>query len=118
MADISELFPPDEMPAQDVEMASTSANPSEQGEQTGNAENGLPSPEGAEEEAAPARVTYIQYLKSPVVTLLVGHGEDQALLTAHQALLTQSPWFAETCAKFSSEFTVRAQSLSYPPTSS
>jgi hypothetical protein len=43
-----------------------------------------------------------------VVTLLVGHGEDRALLTAHEALLTQSPWFAETCAKFSNEITVRA----------
>ena len=57
---------------------------------------------------APARVTYIDYLKSPVIGLLVGEGNDQALLTAHQALLVQSPWFADTCAKFSEEVSVRS----------
>jgi hypothetical protein len=72
-----------------------------------NAEISLPFVEEAMEDI-PARVTYLLYLKSPVITLLVGHGEDQALLTAHQALLTQSPWFAEVCAKFSNEVSVRA----------
>jgi hypothetical protein len=117
MAEFSELFPSDDLSTQDVEMATgqpaaeTSADPAEHWEQTENAENGLPFPDGAEEEA-PSRITYIQYLKSPVVTLLVGHGEDQALLTAHEALLTQSPWFAVTCAKFNHEFAVRAPSPS------
>jgi hypothetical protein len=111
MADFSELFASEDLPApQDVAMAGgeavveISAGAAEHGE---NGENGLASPEGQAEEG-PARVTYVQYLKSPVVTLLVGHGEDRALLTAHEALLTQSPWFAETCAKFSNEITVRA----------
>ncbi|KAM3073646.1 hypothetical protein ACMFMG_004469 [Clarireedia jacksonii] len=49
---------------------------------------------------APARVTYIHYLRSPVIGLLVGQGDQQALLTAHQALLVKSPWFADACAKF------------------
>lgn len=56
---------------------------------------------------APARVTYVDYLKSPVIGLLVGQGDEQALLTAHQALLTQSPWFADACNKFSDEISVR-----------
>jgi hypothetical protein len=117
MADFSELFPPDEPAPQDVDMTGgqpvveISANAEgqghgEQAEQAGDAENGLASAEGAAEEAPPPRVTYIDHLKSPIVTLLVGHGEEQAILTAHENLLIESPWFAETCAKFSSEFTV------------
>ena len=58
-------------------------------------------------EDSPARVTFVDYLKSPIIGLLVGNGADQALLTAHQALLTQSPWFADTCAKFSDDVSVR-----------
>ena len=59
------------------------------------------------EEDSPARVRYIDYLKSPVIGLLVGQGDEQALLTAHQALLITSPWFADACANFSDEVSVR-----------
>lgn len=69
-------------------------------------ENGLPFQEEAMEDA-PVRVTYIDYLKSPVIGLLVGQGDEQALLTAHQALLISSPWFADACAKFSDEVSER-----------
>lgn len=58
-------------------------------------------------EEAPARVTYIDYLKSPVIALLVGQGDEQALLHAHQALLCKSPWFEEACGKFSDEVSER-----------
>jgi hypothetical protein len=44
--------------------------------------------EGMEVDSLPARTTYVDYLKSPIITLLVGQGDEQALLTAHQALLT------------------------------
>ena len=54
-----------------------------------------------------ARVTYIDYLKSPIIGLLVGQGDEQALLTAHQALLVTSPWFADACGKFSDDVSVR-----------
>ncbi|CAL3971017.1 hypothetical protein PZA11_007389 [Diplocarpon coronariae] len=54
-----------------------------------------------------ARTTYVDYLKSPVIGLLVGQGDEQALLTAHQALLTRSPWFADACAKFSDDISER-----------
>ena len=54
----------------------------------------------------PARVTYIDYLRSPVIGLLVGQGPDQAFLTAHQALLVQSPYFKEACAKFADDLPV------------
>ena len=74
-------------------------------------ENGLPFQEEAMDEA-PARVTFVDYLRSPVIVLLVGQGDEQALLTAHQSLLVTSPWFAEACARFSDEVSVRA---SKPP---
>lgn len=53
------------------------------------------------EEPAGTRVTFIDYLKSPIVEIFVGHGDDVTLLTAHQALLTQSPFFQDACAQFS-----------------
>ncbi|PVH68742.1 hypothetical protein DL98DRAFT_554721 [Cadophora sp. DSE1049] len=58
-------------------------------------EDSLPFQEESMEDA-PARVTYVDYLKSPVIGLLVGEGNDQAL-----------PWFADTCAKFSYEVSER-----------
>lgn len=62
--------------------------------------------EGEPMEETVARTTYIDYLKSPVIGLLVGQGDEQALLTAHQALLVRSPWFADACAKFSDDVSV------------
>jgi len=42
----------------------------------------------------------ISYLKSPIVELIVGQGEQNATLSAHQDLLTQSPFFEQKCADF------------------
>lgn len=57
--------------------------------------------EVVEDESAPAqRLTFIDYLKSPVVEILVGSGNEATLLTAHQGLLMQSPYFANMCALF------------------
>lgn len=81
--------------------------------ENGDAENGLPFQEEAMEDV-PARTTYIDYLKSPVIGLLVGQGDEQALLTAHQGLLTQSPWFADACAKFDDSISVSSNfSMAY-----
>jgi hypothetical protein len=67
----------------------------------------LPFAEDAPEEAPVApRTTFIQYLTSPVVTLLVGSGDSETILTAHQSLLTQSPFFAEACAEFANDGSV------------
>lgn len=78
----------------------------EAGEAEGDAEgDGLPFQEDEPEIAAP-RITFIDYLKSPIVELLVGSGEEQTLLTAHEALLTQSPFFKDACAQFSPDATV------------
>ncbi|KAL8775301.1 MAG: hypothetical protein Q9209_000308 [Squamulea sp. 1 TL-2023] len=51
---------------------------------------------GAAEEEKPAqRVTFIDYLKSPMIELLIGNGDAQTLLMAHKALLLRSPFFTQ-----------------------
>ncbi|KAK8050019.1 hypothetical protein PG994_011749 [Apiospora phragmitis] len=81
-------------PAADVEMA--------EGEEGGDNANGseLPYAEGGDVEP---RTSFISYLTSPVVTMIVGSGGNETILTAHQALLVQSPYFAEACAAFSDD---------------
>ncbi len=64
----------------------------------------LPFAEGGESEP---RTTFISYLTSPVVTLIVGSAESETILTAHQALLVQSPFFADACAAFADDGSVR-----------
>ncbi|KAL8732025.1 MAG: hypothetical protein Q9166_002977 [cf. Caloplaca sp. 2 TL-2023] len=49
----------------------------------------------AEEEKPAQRVTFVDYLKSPMIELLIGSGDSQTLLTAHKALLTKSPFFIQ-----------------------
>ncbi|KAL8943502.1 MAG: hypothetical protein Q9216_001037 [Gyalolechia sp. 2 TL-2023] len=55
-----------------------------------------------QEEKPAQRVTFIDYLKSPMVELLIGSGDSQTLLMAHKALLTKSPFFSEKLASTSS----------------
>jgi hypothetical protein len=62
--------------------------------------------EAMDVEPAQARTTYIDYLKSHIITLLVGQGDEQALLTAHQALLVTSPWFKEACDRFTNDIEI------------
>ncbi|KAJ6786339.1 hypothetical protein PWT90_04729 [Aphanocladium album] len=52
-----------------------------------------------ENPVAEARPSFIEYLSSPIVTLLVGQ-EAQTVLTAHQALLSKSPYFEQLCQSF------------------
>lgn len=57
-------------------------------------------------EPEPARIPFIDYLTSPVVTLIVGAGEQETFLTAHQALLVQSPYFKAQCDAFTDDGSV------------
>lgn len=36
---------------------------------------------------------FLEYLKSPIVQLVVGAGDEETTLTAHKAILTKSPYF-------------------------
>ena len=66
-----------------------------------NGENGAAFRDDEEEAVIPTRVLFVDHLRSPIVELLVGEGENQALLTAHQALLVQSHFFEDACSQFS-----------------
>ncbi|KAH6838518.1 hypothetical protein B0I37DRAFT_358274 [Chaetomium sp. MPI-CAGE-AT-0009] len=63
----------------------------------------LPFAEGVPEDPVPERVSFLQYLSSPVVTLLIGTGDNETILTAHQGLLVRSPYFADACAAFTDD---------------
>lgn len=43
----------------------------------------------------------LSYLKSPIIELVVGSGEEQTLLSAHQNLLVQSSFFSSAIANSS-----------------
>ncbi len=94
----------------DVEMAesSTAAEPETAAAGTA-ADDDLPFAEGGHNDApAPRpRISFAQYLGTPVVTLVVGSGEEETLLTAHQGLLVQSPYFEMACAEFADDGSVR-----------
>jgi hypothetical protein len=93
--------------ADDVEMiegATTAAGTENPNNNKNDSE--LPFAEGVPEDPVPERVTFVQYLSSPVVTLLIGSGEKETILTAHQGLLVQSPYFADACAEFADDGSV------------
>lgn len=52
---------------------------------------------------------FLDYLKSPIVELVVGSGEEQTTVTAHSAILRKSPYFSEQLTGESTP-----QSLSLP----
>ncbi|KAI0165884.1 hypothetical protein GGR57DRAFT_140204 [Xylariaceae sp. FL1272] len=89
----------EEQPAGDVEMAEETEQDPEGGAGADNTAD-LPFAEGGESDP---RTAFISYLTSPVVTLIVGNAENETILTAHQALLTQSPFFADACAAFADD---------------
>jgi hypothetical protein len=64
-------------------------------------------PFAGEDSIADPRTTFMSYLMSPVISLVIGPSESPSSLTAHQALLTQSPYFAEVCKNFVDDGSVR-----------
>ncbi|KAI0115426.1 hypothetical protein F4814DRAFT_322059 [Daldinia grandis] len=85
------------IPGADVDMAE---GDEAEGTVTRNSSGDLPFAEGADIEP---RISFISYLTSPVVTLVVGTGETETILSAHQALLTQSSFFSDACAAFTDD---------------
>lgn len=90
-------------PTGDVEMTETNTqetaaenNQDVEGEQVENADETVLT---VESEVVEPRITFANYLMSPIVTLLIGSG-DQSILSAHQGLLTQSPYFKDICDAF------------------
>ncbi|KAH7329502.1 hypothetical protein B0I35DRAFT_46404 [Stachybotrys elegans] len=84
----------------DVEMVEGTEGTQNTTTHEGDADTELPFADaGAEEEPAAVHTSFISYLSSPVVTLLIGK-EEPTVLTAHQALLLQSPYFQDACKGF------------------
>ncbi|KAI9719931.1 MAG: hypothetical protein M1828_005969 [Chrysothrix sp. TS-e1954] len=91
--------PDEEAPLDDVEMVGASTDPVTGEAEDGEDDDGLPGEE-AVEETAPRRITFLDYLRSPIVQLNVGADAEATTLSAHQDLLTKSPWFESACADF------------------
>ncbi|TQN64461.1 hypothetical protein CSHISOI_10967 [Colletotrichum shisoi] len=96
--------------AADVEMEGAGEDDNDNANANAN-EGDLPFAEGGENDPVEPRTTFVSYLSSPVVTLLVGQGESEAIVTAHQALLVKSPFFKEACAQFSDDGSPRQVEL-------
>ena len=77
-----------------------------QDEENGNMYSGLPPAEQGPENAGGPQMSFLSYLTSPIVTLVVGNGDAAAVLTAHQALLEISPYFNAICAAFTEDGSV------------
>ncbi|KAE8151502.1 hypothetical protein BDV25DRAFT_152621 [Aspergillus avenaceus] len=63
-----------------------------------------PLPKLAEQPAPPKKdptLQFLEFLRSPIVELVVGQGEEKTTLTAHQSLLLDSPFLANIVASFS-----------------
>ncbi|KAL9578359.1 MAG: hypothetical protein Q9212_005769 [Teloschistes hypoglaucus] len=65
--------------------------------------------EGGEKPAQ--RVTFVDYLKSPIISLVVGTGSSQTTLTAHKALLARSPFFSEKLTASTSQVDLADEDL-------
>ncbi|KKY15783.1 hypothetical protein UCRPC4_g06136 [Phaeomoniella chlamydospora] len=50
--------------------------------------------EGNGDSASSPHSVFLDYLKSPIVELVVGSDNEQTTITAHSAILAKSPWFA------------------------
>ncbi|KAL2270527.1 hypothetical protein VTJ83DRAFT_2711 [Remersonia thermophila] len=84
-------------------LAAAAAEPSAAGTELSFAEGSEGDGGQRQQEKVPSRVSFLQYLATPIVTLLVGSGENLTILTAHQGLLVRSPYFEAACAEFADD---------------
>ncbi|KAL8689935.1 MAG: hypothetical protein Q9218_004513, partial [Villophora microphyllina] len=79
--------------------------------ETGAGQDGTTGAAADEEEKPAQRVTFVDYLKSPMISLLIGTGTSQTQLSAHKALLTRSPFFSEKLASSNSRVDLADEDL-------
>ncbi|CAI4217611.1 unnamed protein product [Parascedosporium putredinis] len=92
---------PVESTAGDTEMTEVQDAAGDAGENgAGDVANELPF---ADDSVTEQRTSFMSYLMSPIVTLLVGNDGNEAILTAHQGLLIKSPYLKEACAAFTED---------------
>ena len=93
-----------ETPVDDVDM--DQENEAEEQNAEDHNEDDLPFAQGSD---GIPRPKFTIYLSSPIVTLIIGLGDGHTMLTAHQALLQQSPYFADICKGFVDDGSVRSK---------
>ncbi len=79
--------------AEEVQEAEDDNPEGEAGDETEVANGSAPNPQ----------TIFLEYLKSPIVQLVVGSDDDETTLTAHKAILEQSPWFNERLSALSDD---------------
>jgi hypothetical protein len=55
-------------------------------------------PEATQVSAANPQTVFLDYLRSPIVKLVIGSGDEETTISAHQAILEQSPFFVDKLA--------------------
>ncbi|KAI4726954.1 hypothetical protein E4T49_05266 [Aureobasidium sp. EXF-10728] len=98
--DASENNNPAPTQSQDVDMGGQDESTQPENSADPSTEQQPDEPSGLEniEPELPARVTFLDYLKSPIIELSVGKDDNVTLLHAHQRLLEQSPVLADKIA--------------------
>lgn len=94
------------VPAGDVEMTEETG-----AREAGNAADGSEMPFAGGIDSPAPRATFMNFMASPIVNLLIGHGDQQTLLAAHQALLTKSSFFETACQGFVDDGSPRQMEL-------
>ncbi|WEW57927.1 hypothetical protein PRK78_003394 [Emydomyces testavorans] len=88
----------------DVEMAGASGAAAAEPQSAEDAADAAAAEENGEPTSTPAegrgKNKFLDYLKSPIVELVIGKDGNETVLTAHQAILTSSPYFAKTVSQF------------------
>ena len=92
----------------DVEMVEDADEEADTGEPAANGQD------GEDANTVNPQTIFLEYLRSPIVELMVGGGgnggdEESTLVTAHQAVLTKSPYFSERLADLSDSDTRRVE---------
>jgi len=102
MADNEESVQIAESGEADVEMGAAEEiqegeddNPDGEGEGAGD--------ETVAESTSNPQTVFLEYLMSPIVQIVVGSGDDETTLTAHKAILTQSPYFNDMLSPMSDD---------------
>lgn len=54
--------------------------------------------------ASSPQTAFLDYLRSPIIELLIGTGDEATIIGTHQNILTESPFFAQRVAALSGSF--------------
>lgn len=65
------------------------------------ADDGIADPEETQVATSSPQTVFLDYLKSPIVRLVIGSGDEETTITAHSAILERSPYFGDAIAGLS-----------------